>query len=129
MRKIGFTLLELIIVIVIIGVLSTLGLTHYASIREKALDKEAISNLKLIKAAARVYRMETGSYPVLLSPQDINSNLTLALPTVDSGGKWYYTTNNGCSAARRYITGSFYRIWMINSTLDEPVSVASNPCS
>ncbi|MCM8795768.1 MAG: prepilin-type N-terminal cleavage/methylation domain-containing protein, partial [Candidatus Omnitrophica bacterium] len=58
----GFTLLELVVVIIIIGILATFGISQYIPARERALGKEAIANLKLIAAAERIYRMETGRY-------------------------------------------------------------------
>ncbi|MBM3245832.1 MAG: prepilin-type N-terminal cleavage/methylation domain-containing protein [Candidatus Omnitrophica bacterium] len=60
MGKRGFTLLELLIVSVIIGVLSIFAVTHYISTREHALGKEAVANLRLIAAAERIWRMENG---------------------------------------------------------------------
>jgi prepilin-type N-terminal cleavage/methylation domain-containing protein len=46
MTKKGFTLLELIVVIVIIGVLATLGLTQYASMVERGRSAEAKANYR-----------------------------------------------------------------------------------
>lgn len=57
-RKIGFTLLELIAVIVIIGVLATIAIPNYSIIRERSSCQEAVANLKLIAAAERIWRME-----------------------------------------------------------------------
>lgn len=58
----GFTLMELIVVIVIVGILAALAAPIYTKTKEKALDREAVSALKLIQAAEKIYRMEQGFY-------------------------------------------------------------------
>jgi prepilin-type N-terminal cleavage/methylation domain-containing protein len=58
MKNRSFTLIEIIVVLVIIGILSTLGVTQYRSSVERALEGEAVINLNLIAAAERIVRME-----------------------------------------------------------------------
>lgn len=62
MRKPSFTLLELLVVIIALGVLATLAITHYGSARERALGKEAMSQLKTIQAAELIVFEENGVY-------------------------------------------------------------------
>lgn len=93
MRKIAFTLVEILVVVIIVGVLATLGLINYTGIKEHAYGKEAQANLKLITAAEKIYQLETGVYyptPYVSSPStaDINTNLKLSLPT---SGNWTYS--------------------------------------
>lgn len=79
----GFTMLEFIFVIVIIGILATLALPPYTRTREHALGKEAVTSLKLIVAAEKIYRLEYDTYwppsgsNTALS--EINDNLKLSL--------------------------------------------------
>lgn len=54
----GFTLLELLIVAIIIGILATLAIPRYTLSRERVFGREAIASLKMIGAAERMYRME-----------------------------------------------------------------------
>jgi len=58
----SFSMMELLVVVTIIGILATIGITQYFPVREKSLGKEAIANLKLIGAAERVYRLERGTF-------------------------------------------------------------------
>ena len=86
--KRSFTLTELLIVVVIVGVLTTLAVNQYGSVRERTLSREAIANLKLIAAAERIYNMEQGFfYPITATggPDSqeswtiINNNLRLSI--------------------------------------------------
>lgn len=60
MKK-GFTLLELIIVIIILGVLATLGFTQYARMVERARGAEAKAICGDIRKFAAAYRLENGT--------------------------------------------------------------------
>jgi type IV pilus assembly protein PilE len=57
MRK-GFTLLELIIVIVILGILATLGLAQYMRMAERARGAEARTILGLVRTQAAGHYMQ-----------------------------------------------------------------------
>ena len=61
MDRKGFTLLELIVVIVIIGVLATLGLTQYGRMVERARGAEARTILGDCRKLAVAYRLENGT--------------------------------------------------------------------
>lgn len=89
----GFTLLEMMIVIVIIGILATLAVYQFAGPRSAALEKEVKANLKLIAAAERIYRMEVGTFINATNTTNANALLRLMLP----GGEkpnWNYTVTN-----------------------------------
>lgn len=64
-RKRGFTLLELIVVIIIIGILATLGFTQFQSMIEKARGSEARAVLGDIRKSATAYRLQ---YNTLAGP-------------------------------------------------------------
>ena len=60
MRR-GFTLLELIIVIIIIGILATLGLTQYARMVERGRGAEARQMLGNIRTLGAAHHLEYNS--------------------------------------------------------------------
>ncbi len=61
-RKFAFTLTELLIVVIIIGVLATLALPMLVKTIEKAKVGEAISNLNLVRTGQKIYFLETGEF-------------------------------------------------------------------
>lgn len=81
MKK-GFTLLELVIVIIIIGILATLGFTQFAKVVEKGRTTEARTILGTIRSAQEAYKLEYGVYAVALAdlpvgaPADCSSQET-----------------------------------------------------
>ena len=62
MRK-GFTLLELIIVIIIVGILSTLGFVQYSAVIEKSRGAEARATISTLRShvASKLYDGTTGT--------------------------------------------------------------------
>jgi len=59
--KKGFTLLELVVVIIILGVLATLGIQQYARMIEKARGAEAKTIIGTIRTAGAGYRLQQGT--------------------------------------------------------------------
>jgi len=125
LRK-AVTLLELLTVVLIIGILVALTLPRYSTMRERAMDKEAVANLKLIQAAEKIYRMEENCYYPTGDDADggeINSFLRLQLPT---SGNWDYSipdTGGGsdfaAEADRRNPPGNWDREYSIDKDDDE----------
>lgn len=131
MTKKGYTLTEVLIVLIIIAILAALGLVNYQSAKEKAIDREAIANLKLIQAAEKIYRIEIGSYyPGSGSTStigDINQYLKLYLPTAASPNWTYAVYSTGCSCATRNATSARYYTYAVSNP-DEPTATPSCSC-
>ena len=81
--KRAFTLLEVLVVVIIVGILASLGIINYTPVKERALEKEARSNLQLISAAEKIRRMES------------NDNTYVACQCNDSVD--CNNTTNGCN--------------------------------
>jgi len=62
--KSGFTIIELIIVIVVIGILATIVAVSYANIPAASRDKERTSDIIQLKIAIEKYYADNSRYPV-----------------------------------------------------------------
>lgn len=60
----GFTLVELLVVISIIALLSTILYASFDQSRQQTRDKTRLSSLKEVQLAIEQYKAQTGSYPL-----------------------------------------------------------------
>lgn len=89
--QIGFTLLELLIVIAIIGVLVSIGTVSYSQAQKKSRDAKRQGDLKATQNAFEQYSSVNGRYPQN-STEAANAMQTGALPADPrSTGSWFYT--------------------------------------
>ena len=58
MNKKGFTLVEIMIVVAIIGLLAAIAIPNFVNARQKAMQNACIANLKQIQGAVQVWAID-----------------------------------------------------------------------
>lgn len=66
----GFTIVELLIVIVVIGILAALVVVTYNGIQQKARDTERKTDVNAIHGQLEAYQAQNGKYPTLANVND-----------------------------------------------------------
>ena len=83
-RKGGFTLIELMIVVAIIGILAAIAIPNFLRFQLKAKSSEGKTNLAAIRTAEESYYSEFGQYvSSSASPAACGFNLKVAFTNVD----------------------------------------------
>lgn len=112
----GFTMIELLVVIVILGILSVIGLGSFSSSQMKARDSRRKTDLRAISDALEVYYNDFGNYPLseigfmlgcgagatdvcnqgtIWQNSDTGTTYMVQIPEDPSGGKYYYSSPTG----------------------------------
>ncbi len=81
MKRRGFTLIELIVVVIVIGILATVAVPQYLSATERAKSAKARHALGLVSQAEKLYRADISTY-VTAAGATINAQGTAAAPTI-----------------------------------------------
>jgi type IV pilus assembly protein PilA len=80
----GFTLVEIMIVVVIIGLLAAMAIPAFQKVRQSSQDKAVLNNARQLSAAADQYFLENGVSSVSLGNLVGASNYVKAINTVAS---------------------------------------------
>jgi len=118
----SFSLIELMVVVVVLGILVSVALPQYRRAVERSIDREAQSNLMLIQAGQKIYKMKNQNY---YGPQDsissINTNLGVDLTETN------FDYNINAANATAFITKATRQAgkyaghyWVVDPTSIEP---------
>lgn len=115
----GFSMMEMMVTTIIIGILATVSIGYYIGSKENVANREAASSLLNIQVAERSYFLDHNVYypdPAANEANigNINANLKLSLPTA-ANRNWDYTVfSTGCARATR--NGGDVRSWFLTIT-------------
>lgn len=62
-KQAGFTIVELLIVIVVIGILAAITIVAFNGVQSRARDSARTNDIKSIQKALELYRVDNGIYP------------------------------------------------------------------
>jgi prepilin-type N-terminal cleavage/methylation domain-containing protein len=133
LSKTGFTIVELLIVIVVIGILAAVTVVAYATVSDRATISSINANLAQVNKAIRSYHSTNGSYPstggtwVAQSDATKNSFVPGLVPDIigsipravqwDGSSTYYYRSD-----------GNEYKfLFLYPSTQTIPSSASSDP--
>lgn len=80
MKRRGFTLVELIVVIIVLGILSTIAVMKYIDLRNAALAAQMAQEVRAIQVAAFNYYAEKETWPAEVGPGAVPVGLGNLLP-------------------------------------------------
>ena len=104
-KKSGFTLVEIMIVVAIIGLLAAIAIPSFMKSRESSQQKACINNLRQIDAAKDQWATETGqstgaAVNTAALTNSVNEYIKGGTPTCPAGGTYTYnavSTDPSCS--------------------------------
>lgn len=105
----GFTIVELLIVIVVIGILAAIVIVAFNGVQSRARDSERVTEIKNIQKKLEVYFAEKGHYPNSAQMMNATFRNEMGLSTAaltPTGGSalaycWATDPNRYCYVARR----------------------------
>jgi prepilin-type N-terminal cleavage/methylation domain-containing protein len=111
----GFTLVEMMIVVLIIGILIAIALPNFMRARENARLRACVSNMKQIQAAIEQWAMENkkAANDAVPTLGDLSPTYIKTWPTCPSGGSYTISGTVGNYSISCSIHGDLYTL--INS--------------
>ncbi|MBF0484971.1 MAG: prepilin-type N-terminal cleavage/methylation domain-containing protein [Candidatus Omnitrophica bacterium] len=131
--KNGFTLMEIILVIVILGILGTIAIPRFTSTNETAVAGEAVQILTALHGSQARYCIDypalcvAGSYPTVCSTYDVDVPAAMKnfrVLTVAEGG----SCQNSGNLSLKKINGTIYTVTVSPANVFS-CSPAGNGCS
>lgn len=122
----GFTLLELMVVVIIVGVIAAFAIPNYNKSIQKAHERDMLAQLTSIHAANLLYRSYAGKYWYAAGdPQNLAAiNSALSINIIANAGTTYnYTSAGGSTFKATAVWGA-----CTLGVTEAPIDGINNPC-
>lgn len=113
MRAAGFTLMELLIVVIIVGILASIALPQFTRMTRRARSTEGTNLIGAVLTAEWVYRQEMGIYTAVMAellvdvpPEGANEHFDVAIAGAGPPVVVTATGDAGSPAAGIVVTGT-----------------------
>ncbi len=124
----GFTLVELLIVVIILGILAAVAIPQFGDSTQEAREETLNTNLATLRSAVELYMAHHGEYPGALSTDGLETATNdaqckaafIAQLTQYTDGRGYATNDRGDAS----LVGTVYGPYMKKSELPENPFVA-----
>ncbi|NUO19407.1 prepilin-type N-terminal cleavage/methylation domain-containing protein [bacterium] len=87
----GFTLVELLVVIVVIGIIATIAVPRFLASQDRAYITAAVADVDHFRKALAVYEIDYGAYPA----QNFGSVAAISAALIDPSGNDYMILPDG----------------------------------
>ena len=114
----AFTLVEILIVVIILGILASIVLAQFTNVRGNASDTALKDNLRWMRSAILLYQAEHGMFPTLASFEgqmtsytDLQGNTTSSKDTTHKFGSYMLSLPQlpvGAQKGQTAVTGTTY---------------------
>ncbi|ADE55815.1 type II secretion system protein [Coraliomargarita akajimensis] len=92
----GFSIIELMVVITVIGIVAMLGIPNFTNIKHRTEATVTANDLRKFADALKVYNLQNGGYPATLSSSNLPDAVSQNLPAAWKNGqyRWEYTSTD-----------------------------------
>ncbi|KKR76040.1 MAG: Type II secretion system protein G [Candidatus Levybacteria bacterium GW2011_GWA2_40_8] len=95
MKSKGFTFIEMLVVVTIIGVLSAVGVANFKVANQKARDGRRQGDLQQIRASLELYRTDLNVYPITGDLSSLSPTYIQTIPSDPVSGNLYSYESDG----------------------------------
>ena len=92
--KRGFTLIEILIVVVILGILAAIVIPQFTEASQDAEESAAKSSLQTVRAQVQLYNFKENGYPATLDAL-VTDGYLASLPDLPGDYQWEYDATSG----------------------------------